>query len=132
MDYFYEVYLCITNVESYCILLRSKLYLFNEEIKLPSPSLTFNKLIMSCWCEVILFTVGIFKADTKGVVFFPQHQRRKVQKHKCCRWKLTFPGAGASSALESIKNKFYLVLKHKQERKMHKDIDSFSYSETIC
>lgn len=44
--------------------------------------------------------------------------------------KITFPGAGASSALESIKNKFYLVLKHELEKKMHKDIDS--YSETIC
>lgn len=33
LDYFYEVYLCITNVENYCILLRSKL--FNEDIKLP-------------------------------------------------------------------------------------------------
>lgn len=68
MDHFYEVYLCITNIESNCILLRSKLYLFNEEIKLPFPSLTLNGLIMSCCCEVRLFTVGIFKADTKGVV----------------------------------------------------------------
>lgn len=56
----------------------------------------------------------------------------KVQKYKCYRWKLASPEAGASSALESIKNKFYLVLKHKQEKEIHKDIDIFSYSETIC
>lgn len=68
--YFYEVYLCITDVERYCILLRSKLYLSNEEIKLPFPSLTLNELIMSCCCEVMLFTVGIFKADTKVVCSF--------------------------------------------------------------
>lgn len=55
-----------------------------------------------------------------------------MQKYKCYRWKLASPKADVSSALESIKNKFYLVLKQKQEKEMHKDIDSFSYSETIC
>jgi len=65
-------------------------------------------------------------------VFFPQHQRMEVQKHKCCRRKLAFPEAGANSDLESRKNECYLVLKHEQEKEMCKDIDSFSYFETIC
>ena len=56
----------------------------------------------------------------------------EVQKHKCCRRKLAFPEAGANSDLESRKNECYLVLKHEQEKEMCKDIDSFSYFETIC